>query len=211
MKTICLILTVISISSIGCTNGYRVYINGFSEIDQPIMENSSFLVMAEPNSRNQILDNRIKVRIEQLLKFEGYTVTEAESQFDYKLTFENGLDVYQTLEYAPLYQQYNMGFYGGYHSGYHFGYTTYFPYYETYNTQWLTLKLIAPAGQADSNDEEVLWIGQAMTNAGGVDPRVVVDYLLVGCLEYVGIDTSRQKSLFIKEDDPRIMLIESYK
>lgn len=207
MKKVYLFLAIVSIGFAGCTTGYRVYVNGFSETDQPVKENASFLVSADANSRNPVMDDRIKNRIEKLLQWEGYYPADANGQFDYKLTFNSGRNAYRTLEYEPFYQS-HIGFYGGHHSGYSFGYTTYYPYYQIEQTLWLEMKLITPARPADSKAEKVLWVGEAMTETGGQDQRIVIDYLLAGCLEYLGQETGKQKSLFIKEDDPRIILLE---
>ncbi len=210
MKKVYLLLAIFSIGFTGCTTGNRVYVNGFSEIDQPVRENATFTVAADANSPNPIMDDRIKNRIEQLLKYDGYYIADANGQFDYKLTFRSGHSDYRTLEYEPFYHS-RVGFYGGHHGGYSFGYTTYYPSYQLYQAQWLEMKLIAPAAPGDSKTEKVLWVGEAITDTDGQDQRIVINYLLVGCLEYLGQETGKQKSLFINEDDPRITLLESYR
>jgi hypothetical protein len=208
MKKVYLTLAIISICSTGCTTSYRVYVNGFSEIDKPLKENASILVIPDVNSRNPVMDNRTKNRIEQLLQNDGYRPADSNGRYDYILTFEGGLDTYRTLEYEPFYNS-HVGFYGGHHTGYGFGFTTYHPYYETDQTQWLVMRLKTPAEPAVAKSEKVIWVGEAFTDTGGEDRRIVTDYLLVGCLEYLGIETGRQKSSFITEKDPRIMLIAS--
>jgi hypothetical protein len=209
MKKVYLILAIVSIGFTGCSTGYRVYVNGFSEIEQPVKENAAFTVAADVNSRNPIMDSRIKNRIEELLKYNGYSIADANGRFDYKLTFRTGRQDYQTVEYEPFYHSY-VGFYGGHHSGYGFGYTSYYPSYQLYEAQWLEMKLLAPAAPGDSKAEKVIWVGEAITETNGQDQRIVIDYLLVGCLEYLGQETGKQKSLFIKEDDPRITMLETY-
>lgn len=209
MKNLSLTLFALSICVSGCTSGYRVHVNGFSEIDQ-IRQKASVYVSVDPNSRNPIFDKEIKAKIEELLRWYEYVPTEDIEQADYRLSFEAGMDSYHASGFTPLYRPY-MGFHGEYWSGYHFGYTTYVPYYDTYYDQRLGIKVFARDSAAGSVEEKVVWVGEAMISTSGEDFRRTINYLLVGCFEYFGADTTRQRSLIITEKDPRIIRIESLK
>jgi hypothetical protein len=87
----------------------------------------------------------------------------------------------------------------------------YFPYSDTYYDRWLSMKVFTQDNDTNSDDEKVIWVGEAMISTSGDDIRRVIDYLLVGCFEYFGVDTSRQRELIIAEDNPEILLIESLK
>ncbi|MFC1781397.1 hypothetical protein ACFLZ8_03980 [Planctomycetota bacterium] len=208
MKVLCIFLAGILICITGCTTGYNVHVNAFSELTEPIESDSAIYVVLDSNAPNPVFDNRIKARIEQLLKHQGLTPSAQDEPFDYTLSFETGVDSQQVLDYGPMHHSY-VGFHYGYWSDYHFGYFTHYPYYETFHTQRLSLKLIKTAWQDNSGQDKVVWICDAIIGTRGHDPRDTIDFLLVGCLEYFGIDTIRQKTLFIEEDDYRLMQIKS--
>lgn len=208
MKKLCLLLATISLCIAGCTTGYRVHVNGFSERGRQIGDNASVYVSEDPNAQNPIFDKEIKAKIEELLKWYDYVPASAIEQSDYRLVFQLGMGSHQASGFAPLYHPYG-GFYSGYSRGYHFGYTTYVPYYDTFYDQRLSMKVFARDPTAGSDEEKIVWVGEAMTSTSGDDIRRTIDYLLVGCFEYFGVDTTRQKSLIITEDDPRIIQIES--
>ncbi len=208
MKKLCLLLATISLCIAGCTTGYRVHVNGFSERGRQIRDNASVYVSEDPNAQNPIFDKEIKAKIEELLKWYDYVPASAIEQSDYRLAFQLGMDSHQSSGFAPLYHPYG-GFYSGYSRGYHFGYTTYVPYYDTFYDQRLSMKVFARDPAAGSDEEKIVWVGEAMTSTSGDDIRRTIGYLLVGCFEYFGVDTTRQKSLVVTEDDPRIIQIES--
>ena len=210
MKVLCFILAITSIGITGCTTGYRVYVNGFSELDGPIRDKASICVTVDPNSQNPIFDKQIKARIEELLKWYSYVPVAALELCDYRLAFQVGMDSRQASGYAPLYHPY-VGLHGRYWRGYHFGYSTYVPYYDTLYDQRLVMKVFAHDRSNESAEEKIVWVGEAMTSTSGDDIRRVVDYLLVGCFEYFGVDTTRQRSLIVAENDPRIIQIEAFR
>jgi hypothetical protein len=208
MNKIYLILLAVSISAAGCTTTYTVHINGFSECDQPIKENSSIYVAVDPNSRNPIFDNEIRGKIEMLLKEHGYVPAATIETADYRLVFQVGLDSRRVSGYTPLYHPY-IGFYDEYWGDYHFGYTSYVPYIDTYYDQWLVIKVFATRSGTTPRTEQVIWIGEAVIGTNVSDLRRVVNYLLVAGFEYFGVDTKRQITLKIPPDDPRIFRIST--
>src|SRR4030042_1908097 len=113
MKKLCLILVTISMCLAGCTTGYRVHVNGFSEQDQHIKDKASVYVSLDPNSRNPIFDKEIKGKIEDLLKWYDYVPASTLEQSEIRLTFQAGVDSRQASGFAPLYRPY-MGFHSGY-------------------------------------------------------------------------------------------------
>ena len=208
MKKLGLILITVLICVAGCTSGYRVHVNGFREHDQQITDKASIYISLDPNSRNPIFDKEIKTKIEELLRWYDYVPTSALEQSDYRLTFQAGMDSRQTSGFTPHYHPY-VGFHGGYWRDYYFGYTTYVPYYDTFYDQLLMLKVFTRGQTDDVTGEKIVWIGEAMISTSDNDFRRTINYLLVGCFEYFGVDTNRQKSLIITEKDPRILRIDS--
>jgi hypothetical protein len=206
MKKLSMILFAVSVCAAGCTSGYRVHVNGFSETDRQVRQNASIYVSVDPNSRNPIFDKEIRAKIEELLRWYEYVPTDDLQQADYRLAFEAGMDSYHASGFTPLYRPY-VGFHSGYWSGYHFGYTTYVPYYDTYYDQRLGIKVFT----RDANEEKIVWVGEAMISTSGEDFRRTINYLLVGCFQYFGADTSRQRSLIVTEKDPRVIRIGSLK
>ncbi|MBN2181222.1 MAG: hypothetical protein JW715_04850 [Sedimentisphaerales bacterium] len=208
MKKLSLILITVSICA-GCTTGYRVHVNGFSESGQQLTEKASVYVSEDPNSQNPIFDKQIKAKIEELLKYYDYVPALSVEQANYRLIFQVTMDSHSSSGFMPLYHPYYMGYYGGYRRSYYYGYTTYVPYYDKFYDQRLVIKVFARNTKTDSVREEVVWVGEAMISTSGEDIRQVVDYLLVACFEYFGADTTKQKSLVVTENDPRILKIES--
>lgn len=203
-------MVTISICIGGCTAKYRVHVNGFSELDQPIKDKASIYVSVDPNSRNPIFDSQIKAKIEELLKWHGYVPAANVELSDYRLAFQAGLDSRRVSGYAPLYRP-SIGFHDGYWGDYHFGYTSYVPYSYTNYDQWLVLKVFAPDSSSASDAGQVVWIGEAVAGTSVADLRHVVNYLLVAGFEYFGVDTGRQMTLKIPPDDPRIIQIATFR
>ena len=209
MKKLSFILICCSFMAAGCTNGYRVYVNGYSEQAEPIGQNAKIYVSShDPNSKNPIFDNQVKAKIEALLESHNYVPVSDINESEYVLSFHIGMDSHGYYEYEPFFHPY-FGFHSGYWSGYDFGYTTYYPYYDTYYDKWFSMKVSARNGTMDSKDWKAVWVGEASVSTGSDDMRRVIDYLLVGCFHYFGVDTSRQKSIVITEYDPDILKIET--
>lgn len=208
MKKLGLILLAVLICVTGCTSGYRVHVNGFKEHEQQITDKASVYISLDPNSQNPIFDKEIKGKIENLLRWYSYVPASTLEQSNYRLTFQAGVDSRQASGFTPLYHPY-VGFHSGYWRDYYFGYTTYVPYYDTFYDRRLMMKVFSRSPAGDLAEEKIVWVGEAMISTSGDDFRRTVNYLLVGCFEYFGVDTTRQKSLIITEDDPRIIQIEA--
>jgi hypothetical protein len=210
MNKLYLILFTIPIYAAGCTTTYRVHVNGFSELDQPISDKASIYVTLDPNSQNPIFDKEIKAKIEMLLKSHGYIPAPNAELADYRLAFHAGLDSHRVTDYMPLHRPF-MGFHNRFRGDYNVGYTSYIPYSQTIYDQWLVIKVFSTGGTAASEAGQVVWIGEAMTGTSDADLRHVVNYLLVAGFEYFGVDTKRQMTLIIDTDDPRIIQIASFR
>lgn len=206
MNKLCVIMISILICTTGCSTPYTVHVNGFSELDQPISDNTSIYVAVDPNSQNPIFDKEIKAKIEMLLKSHGYIPVPEIELSDYRLAFHVGLDSHKVTGYTPLHRPY-IGFHDRYWGDYSFGYTSYVPYFDTLYDQWLVMKVFAPDSADAPEAGKVVWIGEVMTDTSVADLRQVVNYLLVACFEYFGVDTKRQMILTIPPDDPRIIRI----
>jgi hypothetical protein len=56
-----------------------------------------------------------------------------------------------------------------------------------------------------TRDEGLVWLGEAMTGTEDPELREAINYLLVGCIEYLGKDTAEWVTMRIERDDPRIL------
>lgn len=198
-----IILTLTGWIAAGCTPGYRVQVNGYTELSEPIARNATLCVAGDPNAPNPIFQRQIKENAETLLRGYGYTITETPAGADYQVNFRVGMKSETYMGYTPVYRP-HFGARGGYPNAFLFGYSTYTPYLDTYYDQWLILKLTKVDATGAAVGEPV-WIGEAMLNTEQADLRETVDYLLIGCLEYIGVDTGRNVAVRIRKDDPRLL------
>ncbi len=200
----------------GCTPTYRVHVNTYSELDGPLSRTAPIYIPADSNSPNPILRRQIASKIRDLLQGNGYNPVEKPDAGAYQLTFEVGIDSERVLDYAPVYRSFG-GYYGRYHGGHPgwgLGYTTYMPYVDTVYTHWLRMRLYTPegtGGKAESGEADpppgrrTVWQGEAIVGTENPELREVVNYLLVGCLEYFAVDTEEWVTVKIDADDPRIL------
>lgn len=195
-----IVLTVAVLSAAGCTPGYRVHVNGYSELAEPLARDAAIYVATDPNSPNPIFERQIKTSANALLGLYEYKLAETPEAADYTLAFQVRMESETVAGYTPMYHS-QFGGYGRYSTGFRFGYTSYVPYFDTLYDQWLIARLFksGPDGQT------VVWVGEAMMSTDQADLRQTVDYLLIGCIEYLGVDTGRKVTMLIKNDDPRIM------
>lgn len=186
----------------GCTPSYRVHVNGYSELTEPIAPNARLFIAIDPNAANPIFDRQIKTSAETLLNGYGYRVADTAESADYLIRLQIGTKSETIMGYAPAYRPY-FGARGGYGDGLFFGYGTYTSYVDTVYDQWLILKLF----ETEPDAKEPVWVGEATLNTEQAELRQTVDYLLIGCIEYLGVDTGRMVKVTIKQDDPRILSI----
>ncbi len=190
----------------GCTPTYRVHVNTFSRLKEPLSKGTSLYVAVDPNSRNPILAEKIGAKMRAMLQDLGYGVAEKPENAQYTLTFRAGVDTSNHLEYTPLAGPFGgyYGLHGGFRHGFGWGYTTYVPYVETVYTHWLEARLY---GQGDviKGKTEPLWIGEAAVGMDSPELRQAVNYLLVGLAEHVGTDTQHWVTVTLKKDDPRVL------
>jgi len=198
-----IILTAATFCVSGCVAGHRVYVNGYSELAEPIEQNAALFVAVDPNSPNPIFEQQIKHSAETLLRAYGYTVANTPDTADYRARFQVGTKSETVMGYTPLYRP-HFGARGGYPNAFRFGYSTYVPYLDTFYDQWLVLRL-SKAGADDSDAKNVVWVGEATMSTNRAELRETVGYLLIGCLEYLGIDTGRKVAVTIRKDDPRLL------
>lgn len=199
----------------GCTPSYRVHVNTYSELDGPLDPATPIYVAVDPNSQNPILRRQIASKIRDLLSGDGYNPVEKPQTAAYTLTFEVGIDSERVLDYAPVSRPFG-GYYGGYSGGgfgWGLGYSTYTPYINTIYTHWLRMRLYATkdtdqkaeSGEAVRPDgRQTVWLGEALVGTESPELREAVNYLLVGCVQYFGVDTEEWATITIKKDDPRI-------
>jgi hypothetical protein len=115
------------------------------------------------------------------------------------------MDSEKFMDYSPVYRPFGGFYHGGRFHGWEFGYTTYVPYVDTVYRHWLRMKLLA--GSAGAKSDQVVWLGEATAGTNDPELREAVNYLLVACVEYLGVDTREWVTMKIRRDDPRILSI----
>jgi hypothetical protein len=200
-----LTLVLLGVACVGCARSYRVHVNGYSEPGRQVASGTSIYVATDPNSQNPILERRIKTKLTALLQGYGYVPRAERAAARYWLDFQVGTNSETVVGYTPVYGYYG-GYRGGHYRGYGIGYTTYLPYSDTRYNQWLAMRLHA-SDSPDSND--VTWVGEAVMSTSQVELREAVDFLLVGCVEFLGVDTGESVTLTIRKDDPRVLSLDA--
>lgn len=190
----------------GCTPSYRVHVNTFADPNTPVTQGASVYVVQDPNAGNPILGRLMASKINELLQGYGDNPVAMADRANYLLTFEAGFSSSQVVDFTPVYRPFG-GFSGGFggrfgHGG--FGYTTYMPYIDTVYVHWLRMKLYTKDGAA-LNQANVVWLAEAVTGADNPELRQAVNYLLVACMEHLGVDTGQWVTMTIKRDDPRVL------
>ncbi len=205
MTRITLILAAMMLAAAGCTPAYRVHFNGYSELNEPPDRDAPVYVATDPNSENLVFQRQIKDKAERLLDAEGYSVTKTPETAAYEITFRVGTMARETIDRTPMVGL-RGGFYGGYSRGYAFGPTFYQPYYDAKYRQWLVVRLFRLQPDAPE-PRHLVWVGEATLQADRAAIRELVDYLLVACIQHLGIDTRQEITLTIERDDPHVMEI----
>lgn len=206
MVRIMLTLTLTALAGAGCTSACRVQVNGYSELTEPLDRTASMYVATDPNAENLIFQRQIKTKAEKILRAEGYTVAETSEKATYEITFRLGTVSQEIVDHSPVVDV-RAGFYGGYGRGYpFFGPMTYVPYYDTMYRQWLILRLFR-RGSDETTAKQLVWVGEAAIEADHPAIRQAVNYLLVACIDHLGVDTAQEISVKIERDDPRVMEI----
>jgi hypothetical protein len=199
------ILVVAAACAAGCTPTYRVRVNAYSDLAEPLSRTAPVYIAADPNAANPILRKQIASKVRDLLQGDGYNPVEAEPGAAYLLTFEAGIDSHRVVGYAPLYGPVGGYYYGrpGHHFGWGFAYTSYVPYVDMAYTHWLKIRLYG-RDEGQPTYSKMVWLGEASLGSGNAELREVVNYLLAACLEYFGADTREWVEVAIREDDPRV-------
>ncbi|MBN1361116.1 MAG: hypothetical protein JW993_11005 [Sedimentisphaerales bacterium] len=202
MNRLVLTVPLLALLGTGCTPVHRVYVNGYSELDEPVDKGAPIYVGTDPNSQNPIFERQVKAKLQRLLEQQEYTLANAPQDAAYELDFQVGMRSEGTLDYVPA-----PGMYGGYHrrpwGGFAFGYDTYVPYLDRQYDQWLVLRLFRRHSDAAVR-RQLVWVGDAMMSTETAALREAVNYLLVAVLDVFGIDTAEQLSVTIRKDDPRL-------
>jgi hypothetical protein len=192
----------------GCTPTYRVHVNTFSELKEPLTRGTAIYVAVDPNSPNPILAERMAAEIRTILQNLGYGAAEEPKAARYTLTFRTGVNSSSYVDYLPVARPFGgfYGRYGGFYRGFGFGYNSYVPYVETAYTHWLEERLY---GQDDilKGKNQPLWIGEAAVGTDEPELRRAVNYLLVGLMDYLGTETEHWVTVKLKADDPRVLAL----
>ncbi len=201
-------LSLVALAATGCSPSYRVEFNGYSELAEPISRQAPICVATDPNAENLIFQRQVQTKAERLLQGEGYTLAESPEKAAYEIVFRVGTTTHEVVDRRPT-PEMRAGFlYGGYSRGFGFGHTTYdAPYYDTLYRQWLVLRLFTKDRQ--TQHKQLVWVGEATMRTDRPTLRQAVDYLLVVCIEHLGIDTREQITVRIEGNDPRVLDIAS--
>ncbi len=199
------VLIMAAACAAGCTPTYRVRVNAYSDLAEPLSRTAPVYVAGDPNASNPILGKQLASKIRDLLQGDGYSMVETEPGAAYVLTFEAGIDSQRVVDYTPLYGPVGGYYYGrpGGRFGWGFGYMTYVPYVDMVYTHWLKIRLYAKDPDQQTYNK-MAWLGEASLGSGNAELREVVNYLLAACLEYFGADTREWVEVAIREDDPRV-------
>jgi hypothetical protein len=196
-------LALVALAAAGCSPSYRVEFNGYSELTEPISRQAPIHVATDPNAENLIFQRQIKAKAERLLQGEGYTLAESPEKATYEIVFRVGTTTQDVVDRRPT-PEMRAGFlYGGYSRGFGFGHTAYAPYYDTLYSQWLVLQLLRNDRQ--TQQKQLVWVGEATIRTDRPTLRQAVDYLLVACIEHLGADTRQQITVRIQGNDPRVL------
>jgi hypothetical protein len=216
MTRLAWILVAASAALAGCTPSYRVHVNTYSELGGPLDRSAPIYIAVDPNSRNPILRRQIAAKIRDLLSGDGFNPVDTAEAATYTLTFEMGIDSERVLDYMPVSGPFGGYYgYGGHHGGFGMGlgYSTYVPYIDTIYTHWLRMRLYAAKDTAQKpedseptrlSERQTVWLGEALVGTESPEFREAVNYLLVGSIQYLGVDTKEWVTMTIKKDDPRI-------
>ncbi len=203
MVRIILALTVAGMAAAGCRSSYRVQFNGYSELAEPISRQAPIYVATDPNVENLIFQRQVQAKAERLLQGEGYTLAQSPEKAVYEIVFRVGTTSQEVVDRRPT-PEMRAGFlYGGYSRGFGFGHTAYAPYYGTLYSQWLVLQLLRNDRQ--TQQKQLVWVGEATIRTDRPTLRQAVDYLLVACIEHLGADTRQQITVRIQGNDPRVL------
>jgi len=192
----------------GCTPTYRVHVNTFSQLKEPLNKGIAVYVAVDPNSRNPILAHRFATKIGAMLQDLGYAAAEKPEGAQYTLTFRAGVNASSYLDYMPVSRPFGgyYGLYGGFYRGFGFGYTTYLPYLETIYAHWLEMRLYSQ-GEVIKGKTQPVWIGEAIVGMDEPELRRAINYLLVGLMDYFGEDTERWVTVSLKKDNPQVLAL----
>lgn len=207
MTRLTLLLSLAALGATGCASGYRVYVNGYSELDEPIDPGAPIHVTTDPNSQNPIFDRQVKAKAERLLRYHEYAVVDSPRQAEYELGFHVGMRSERMIDYLLVPDAYG-GYYGHRWGYWGFGYGSYIPYLDREYDQWLTLRLFR-RGPEDTDRSRLVWVGDAMMSTETASLRQAVDYLLIAALDILGADTGAQIRVTLEKDDPRLMELTS--
>jgi hypothetical protein len=201
-----LMLVAVAAAVAGCTPTYRVQVNTFSQLKEPLGPGTSIYVSADPNSRNPILAERITAKLRSALRAHGYTAAEKAEGAAYMMTFYAGMNPAEVLDYIPIARPYGaFGFYGGGHyQPWGFGYTTFVPYIDTVYAHWLEVRLYG-LGPNTPGRTHPIWIGETIVGTDEPDIRTAVNYLIVGLMEYFGTNIETWATVRLKPNDPRVL------
>ena len=112
MIRIALALLIAATCAAGCTPGYRIYLDGYSELNEPVSKSAPIYVMTDPNAQNPILQRQVKAKVERLLLNDEYDVVDTPDKAKYELGFHVGMRSERIVDYLL-----GPDMYGGFYRG----------------------------------------------------------------------------------------------
>ncbi|MDI6852264.1 MAG: DUF4136 domain-containing protein [Deltaproteobacteria bacterium] len=200
----------------GCAAAtYQVKVNGYSDPATPARfePGATFFVMDNKESKNPLLDNEIKAKINTLLERRGFSIAPFEKA-RYYLFFSYGLGSSQGARVAM--PDYSIGFglgYGYYSPHYDFlfwpGYAYYPGYYaEPLYDRWLLINVVEGQHYRDTGKFRTVWVGETRSTGTSSDIREVINPLLLAAFTQFGQDTGKAVTVDVRKDDPRMRQLE---
>lgn len=201
-----LLLVIIVIGTAGCAPRYAVNVTGYLDQEtsfSPTRDHSFFVVM-NTNAENSLLEKEVASKIGTLLDEKGHPPGSA-GEADFHIVYWYGIDRGPLhTETTPIHHtipSYNP-FVGTWFLN---TVTTYQTHSMQYHTRSLSIRVIDARQSRDSNQAEVVWAADTVSEGGSSDLREVLNYLLVATFEHFGQDTGKAVRLKLTPKDPQII------
>ncbi|MFH1035075.1 MAG: hypothetical protein V1806_11260 [Pseudomonadota bacterium] len=204
----------------GC--GRLVEVSAYVDGRQPLglVPGASFCLLSQNQTANPLMDRRVADKIGLMLTNAGHRL-DGPGQAEFLLVFSYRRHTSTGTDYVSVYEpgrrvQVTQVDRDGKRSTTYVdepGYTTYQPRLVTVNQDSLRLVAYANQRQGQAAPELAVWSVDALTRQsdgglGGEGLAASLDYLIVGGMTMLGQATSEPVSFLVKDDDPRLKLIQ---
>lgn len=194
------------IAAVGCVPRYAINVTGYLDTEKPFSFTTSntFSVVQNTEAENPLLEKEVSSKISKLLEDKGFPQASAE-EADFHIVY------WYLIEQGPLHTDsipinQSIFFYDPYIGTWSFNpVTTYQTYSVQHYTRSLSVRVIDAHKSRDSNQAEVIWAADTVSEGGSRDLREILNYLLVATFNYFGQDTGKQVRLKLTPKDPQVI------